>query len=140
MKAFLYYLFLFFFLGKGHCQQIDSRELPQTPWHVDGVRKLDTSLEEILLVGVRTLQGNVVNVLKTQEKSHLGWPDCTANFSSSGREDVDVRMLGNGRPFVFEITNPRKTKFSRSDFESAMKSVSNHSNIVKMSDFQLVAK
>ena len=30
-----------------------------------------------------------------------------AKFSSSGREDVDVRMLGQGRPFMFEITNPR---------------------------------
>ena len=33
-----------------------------------------------------------------------------AKFSSSGREDVDVRMLGTGRPFLFEIANPRKTK------------------------------
>lgn len=30
-------------------------------------------------------------------------------FSSSGREDVDVRMLGNGRPFVFKIMNPGET-------------------------------
>lgn len=24
-------------------------------------------------------------------------------FHSAGREDVDVRMLGNGRPFIIEI-------------------------------------
>merc|ERR1719281_1639704 len=33
-------------------------------------------------------------------------------FLASGREDVDVRMLGSGRPFAFECVNPRKTKFT----------------------------
>lgn len=27
---------------------------------------------------------------------------------ASGREDIDVRMLGTGRPFVFEVINPRR--------------------------------
>lgn len=30
------------------------------------------------------------------------------SFHASGREDIDARMLGNGRPFVIEITEPRK--------------------------------
>jgi len=34
-----------------------------------------------------------------------------SKFSSGGREDIDVRMLGKGRPFVIEIQNPRRTKF-----------------------------
>jgi len=29
-------------------------------------------------------------------------------FHASGREDVDVRMLGTGRPFVIEVSKPRK--------------------------------
>jgi hypothetical protein len=33
-----------------------------------------------------------------------------ARFSSAGREDVDVRMLGSGRPFIFELVNPRRRK------------------------------
>lgn len=33
-------------------------------------------------------------------------------FHSGGREDLDVRMLGDGRPFVIEIENPKRTKFS----------------------------
>jgi len=33
-------------------------------------------------------------------------------FSASGREDVDVRMLGSGRPFVIELINPRRINFS----------------------------
>jgi tRNA pseudouridine synthase 10 len=28
-------------------------------------------------------------------------------FHGAGREDVDVRMLGNGRPFVLELVNPK---------------------------------
>ena len=30
-----------------------------------------------------------------------------AKFNSSGREDLDVRMLGDGRPFVLEVHNPK---------------------------------
>lgn len=31
-----------------------------------------------------------------------------ASFHASGREDIDARMLGEGRPFVMEITQPKK--------------------------------
>lgn len=27
----------------------------------------------------------------------------------SGREDIDVRMLGDGRPFILEFINPKKS-------------------------------
>ncbi len=30
------------------------------------------------------------------------------SFHASGREDIDARMLGNGRPFVLEISGPKK--------------------------------
>jgi len=32
----------------------------------------------------------------------------SATLHACGREDVDVRMLGNGRPFVMELRNPKK--------------------------------
>ena len=32
----------------------------------------------------------------------------TGKFHGAGREDIDVRMLGRGRPFVFEIVGPRR--------------------------------
>lgn len=32
-----------------------------------------------------------------------------ATFCAGGREDVDVRMLGGGRPFFVEVTNPKIT-------------------------------
>jgi len=31
-----------------------------------------------------------------------------SSFHASGREDIDARMLGTGRPFVLEITKPQK--------------------------------
>jgi tRNA pseudouridine synthase 10 len=31
-----------------------------------------------------------------------------ATFHASGREDIDARMLGNGRPFVIEVARPKK--------------------------------
>ena len=31
-----------------------------------------------------------------------------ASFHASGREDIDARMLGTGRPFVVEISKPKK--------------------------------
>ncbi|WP_456367954.1 tRNA pseudouridine(54/55) synthase Pus10 [Thermococcus sp.] len=33
-------------------------------------------------------------------------------FKGAGREDVDVRMLGNGRPFIVEIKRPKRRKVS----------------------------
>lgn len=32
----------------------------------------------------------------------------SASFHASGREDIDARMLGKGRPFVIEIIRPKK--------------------------------
>jgi len=31
-------------------------------------------------------------------------------FHGAGREDIDVRMLGRGRPFILEVINPRTLK------------------------------
>ena len=34
-----------------------------------------------------------------------------SKFHGAGREDIDALMLGNGRPFVLEILNPKKRDF-----------------------------
>jgi tRNA pseudouridine synthase 10 len=39
----------------------------------------------------------------------VGTEEC--KFSAGGREDIDVRMLGDGRPFIVEFINP-KTPFT----------------------------
>ena len=41
----------------------------------------------------------------------------SATLHACGREDVDVRMLGNGRPFVMELKNPKKRSASMPEAE-----------------------
>lgn len=72
-----------------------SRTLSQTPWIVDKKRRLESSVEEII-------SGPIKKHVLVDE----------LRFSSSGREDIDVRMLGRGRPFAIELVNPKRTKFS----------------------------
>jgi tRNA pseudouridine synthase 10 len=42
------------------------------------------------------------------------------SFHASGREDIDARMLGNGRPFVIEITRPKKRFLDLEKLEKAV--------------------
>ena len=53
-----------------------NRELPQTPWLVDGERKAESSVEELILGEIR---------------KHFKFEQ--ARFCSSGREGVDVRDI-----------------------------------------------
>ncbi|MGZ4935379.1 MAG: tRNA pseudouridine(54/55) synthase Pus10 [Halobacteriota archaeon] len=41
-------------------------------------------------------------------------------FHGAGREDIDALMLGTGRPFVLEITSPRKRTFDLQALENAI--------------------
>ncbi|KAL6778806.1 hypothetical protein ACKKBF_B04560 [Auxenochlorella protothecoides x Auxenochlorella symbiontica] len=63
-----------------------GRDIPQSPWFIDGERRGGVSLEErlaaVVLPGLRCSD---------------------ASFLSSGREDMDVRMLGTGRPWALEL-------------------------------------
>ncbi|GAQ84635.1 hypothetical protein KFL_001980170 [Klebsormidium nitens] len=67
------------------------RGLSQSPWLVDEERVgKETSVQELLAAGI-------VGHFKVDDYK----------FSSAGREDIDVRMLGRGRPFVLELQNAR---------------------------------
>ncbi len=68
------------------------RGISQTKWPVPalgGRSKYGTSVEELVADPVMEATGGTEHV-----------------FHGMGREDVDARMLGNGRPFVLEIRNP----------------------------------
>ncbi len=79
-----------------------SREIPQTIWpcrechgkgcpHCNGKGKMyETSVQEII--------GDIALEM-TGGREHF--------FHGMGREDIDARMLGDGRPFVLEISQPR---------------------------------
>ncbi|KAL3316666.1 hypothetical protein Ciccas_004683 [Cichlidogyrus casuarinus] len=71
-----------------------SRQLSQSPWFVDSDWKTETSVEQLLSEYV--CRAAVMN----QEDSAV-----KSVFVSSGREDIDVRCLGHGRPFILELSN-----------------------------------
>jgi tRNA pseudouridine synthase 10 len=48
-----------------------------------------------------------------------------ATFHGAGREDVDARMLGTGRPFVVEVANPQRR---RPDVEALERAVNAHAD------------
>lgn len=101
-----------------------SRELSQTPWVLDGKRKMENSVQEIMAAVV----GPYFRV-----------PENSLIFSSSGREDVDVRCLGEGRPFVLEIPNTFKDYLEDStagELETAI----DKSKLVSVKDLQLVER
>lgn len=99
-----------------------SRNLSQTPWMINGERKMETSVEEIISNPVSKIIKN--NGIK---------------FSSSGREDVDVRTLGNGRPFVLDVINPRRTKLDHDTIRTLENEINQQPDVF-VRDLQLVKK
>ncbi|GBG67154.1 hypothetical protein CBR_g81579 [Chara braunii] len=67
------------------------RGIPQSPWSVDGER-----------VGEPSVQERIADVVFPTYKAD------SYKFNAAGREDMDVRMIGKGRPFVMEIVNARQ--------------------------------
>ncbi|XP_062244297.1 putative tRNA pseudouridine synthase Pus10 [Platichthys flesus] len=100
-----------------------SRTLPQTPWLIDGERRMESSVEE--LIGA-----SVLSSFRAE-----GF-----NFSSSGREDVDVRTLGNGRPFAMELLNPHRTRLSRAEMKQLQETINESSDKIRVRDLQIVSR
>ena len=61
-------------------------------------------------------------------------------FASSGREDVDVRMLGNGRPFLLEIVNAKRVKYTPSEMKKFQDFINAESKDIQVRDLQIVDK
>lgn len=61
-------------------------------------------------------------------------------FSSSGREDVDVRMLGRGRPFFCELINPRRVQLEPKQFRAIEKEILANTKDVSARHLQIVSK
>lgn len=104
-----------------------SRNIPQTKWfcslcHGRGCRRCsysgklyETSVEEIIATPI-------LRYTEGEDES----------FHGCGREDIDVQMLGNGRPFVIEIKNPKKRNI---DFNKIIEEV-NNSNMVSITNLR----
>ncbi|XP_076035082.1 pseudouridine synthase 10 isoform X2 [Oratosquilla oratoria] len=100
-----------------------SRELPQTPWFVEGERRIESSVQEL-----------ICHLVTTEIKAD------SIKFSSSGREDVDVRCLGRGRPFVIELINPHRIHLSEAEMTKLQNEINSSTDEVKVNDLQIVSK
>ncbi|XP_075993042.1 tRNA pseudouridine synthase Pus10 [Genypterus blacodes] len=100
-----------------------SRSLPQTPWVIDGERRMESSVEELIAAPV-------LSAFRAK----------AFNFSSSGREDVDVRTLGNGRPFAMELLNPHRCRLSREEMKQMQETINNSSDKIRVRDLQIVSR
>jgi len=88
------------------------RGIPQTKWFCrrcrgrgcdrcnDTGKQYEESVEEI--IGAKVLEHSKGEATK---------------FHGMGREDIDAKMIGSGRPFVLEISNPVKRVFEISSLE-----------------------
>ena len=103
-----------------------SRELSQSPWVIDGVKKTKYSVQELIIPVI-------------QQKFSCK----DIKFSSSGREDSDVRMLGNGRPFLLEIIEPKVSSvgFTSDGLAEVEQSINQNSyDLIKVRNLQLIDK
>ncbi|XP_062865428.1 putative tRNA pseudouridine synthase Pus10 [Trichomycterus rosablanca] len=100
-----------------------SRELPQTPWVIDGERRMEGSVEELI----------AAPLLSSFRADGF-------NFSSSGREDVDVRTLGNGRPFALELLNPHRAAFNRAEIKQLQDTINTSTDKIRVRDLQVVTR
>ena len=63
-------------------------DMPQAPWLIGDKRKGKNSVQEVIADG--TARAGVID-------------SRSIKFHAAGREDIDVRMLGNGRPFMLDL-------------------------------------
>ena len=110
-----------------------TRKIPQSKWfcsscHGKGCKKCDWTGKMYAESVQEIVEGPFLQATQGVKSS----------FHASGREDIDARMLGNGRPFVIEITEPKKRFL---DLKKLMKEVNvQGKGKVQVSQLQLADK
>lgn len=85
-----------------------SREIPQTEWpcrDCDGRGEVDGTACPVCDGSGYRYQESVEQLIAPHVRAAMDGE--AATFHGAGREDIDARMLGTGRPFVLEVTHPR---------------------------------
>ncbi|KAJ2650301.1 hypothetical protein IWW40_002478 [Coemansia sp. RSA 1250] len=98
-----------------------ERNVSQTPFIIDGRRVTEFSVSEII--------GEPLKLL-TRCDSY--------NLVGSGREDADVRMLGDGRPFYLECINPRTTQLEQQQIHDIEHNLKQTNSPVQVRQLQLI--
>ncbi|KAK7853723.1 putative trna pseudouridine synthase pus10 [Quercus suber] len=76
-----------------------SRNVSQTRWIIDDERMGEASVEVLSTFLIMEIIGSNIQPLCQGDNY---------KFHAAGREDIDVRMLGSGRPFLVEVQNARR--------------------------------
>ncbi|KAI8086058.1 uncharacterized protein BX664DRAFT_334813 [Halteromyces radiatus] len=102
-----------------------SRECSQTPWVVRGKKLADMSVS-----------GCIMDVFKKYHRCD------DLKFVTAGREDANVRMLGTGRPFYFEVVNPRHPILSTEECVQIEKEINtcSSSHVVQVRNIQQIKR
>ncbi|KAJ3146811.1 putative tRNA pseudouridine synthase Pus10 [Irineochytrium annulatum] len=100
-----------------------KRGISHSRWEIDGKRLAEDSVEELIATCVDPL---------FKSDGH--------KFASAGREDVDVLMLGRGRPFYLEVLAPKKLSATLEEMAAVEKEINERAGkgFVKVSDLQVV--
>jgi tRNA pseudouridine synthase 10 len=93
------------------------RDIPQSKWFCSGCRGRGCS--KCGGTGLQYPESVEVFVSKPLLDAAEGEK---SSFHASGREDIDARMLGTGRPFVVEVSKPRKRSINLKDLEDVINS------------------
>lgn len=101
-----------------------SRRLSQSPWVLDGKKVMEDSVQQYIT---------------EQIFDFFQVPENTIVFSASGREDVDVRCLDNGRPFILEIPDAKKAHIPH-DIARKMEQNVNKCSKITIKDLQVVTR
>jgi tRNA pseudouridine synthase 10 len=90
-----------------------ERGIPQTHWHCRACQ--GAGCERCNFTG-KMYQDSVEELIGRPAATALGGDH--AVLHGSGREDIDARMIGTGRPFVLEIVAPKKRSMDVPALES----------------------
>jgi tRNA pseudouridine synthase 10 len=91
------------------------RDIPQSKWFCSGCRGRGCTR----CGGTGLQYPDSVEVFVSKPLLEAAEGEKSA-FHASGREDIDARMLGTGRPFVVEVSKPRKRSINLSELEKVI--------------------
>ncbi|KAJ2816571.1 hypothetical protein FBU31_006528, partial [Coemansia sp. 'formosensis'] len=98
-----------------------ERDISQTPFFVGERRVTELSVADVV--------GEPIKALLRCD---------SYNLVGSGREDADVRMLGDGRPFYLECTNPRTTLIKPSQIRAIEDQLRSNKSPVQVRRLQVI--
>ncbi len=90
------------------------------------------------LLNLWTKVNSIEEILSAVLREELGASETV--FAASGREDIDVKCLGTGRPFFMEFIHPKRTKFARHELKRYQKLINASTNEMEVRDLQYVDK